>query len=78
MTKFKYNGRLYNPVNLEKKLKKMNISIDDIEIIKEDTKEEPIDTSIVKHHFKLSNGFIVTSIYNNLNDLGITDYEQID
>lgn len=35
-----YNGRIYNPSNLEKKLKKMGISINDIEIIPEEKKEE--------------------------------------
>ena len=38
--KFIYNGRIYNPVNLEKKLKKLGITINDIEIISEDKKEE--------------------------------------
>ena len=37
--KFKYNGRIYNPVNVEKKLKKMGITMDDIEIIPEEIKE---------------------------------------
>lgn len=38
--KFKYNGKLYNPVNIEKKLKKMGITLKDIEIIPEEKKEE--------------------------------------
>ena len=33
--KFKYNDRIYNPSNLEKKLKKLGITINDIEIIPE-------------------------------------------
>ena len=45
--KFKYNGRIYNPVNLEKKLKKMGITINDIEIIPPEIKiEEPEDDRI--------------------------------
>jgi len=40
--KFKYNGRIYNPVNVEKKLKKMGITIEDIEILS----EEKIDNSL--------------------------------
>ena len=31
--KFEYNGRIYSPSNLEKKLKKLGITIDDIKII---------------------------------------------
>ena len=38
--KFIYNGRIYNPANLEKKLKKLGITINDIEIIPEDIKKE--------------------------------------
>ena len=38
--KFIYNGRIYNPSNLEKKLKKMGITINDIEIIPEEKKKE--------------------------------------
>lgn len=37
-----YNGRIYNPSNLEKKLKKMGITINDIEVIPEEKKEENI------------------------------------
>lgn len=40
--KFIYNGRIYNPSNLEKKLKKMGITINDIEVIPEEKKEENI------------------------------------
>jgi len=36
--KFKYNGKLYNPVNIEKKLKKLGITFNDIEIIEEEKK----------------------------------------
>ena len=38
--KFMYNGRIYNPSNLEKKLKKMGITINDIEVIPEEKKKE--------------------------------------
>lgn len=80
MITFKYNNKVYEVPNLEKKLKRMKLTINDIEIIDSPIKKEihSEDNGIVKHHFKLSNGFTVTSIYNNLNDLGITDYEQID
>lgn len=39
--KFKYNGRIYNPVNVEKKLKKMGITMEDIEILPDEKKELP-------------------------------------
>lgn len=78
MTKFKYNNRIYNPSDLDKKLKKLGITRSDIEIIEDTTIKEELDTSIPKHHFILPNGYTVTSIYNNLDDLGITDYKQID
>ena len=78
MTKFKYNNRIYNPSDLDKKLKKLGITRSDIEIIEDTTIKEELDTSITKHHFVLPNGYIVTSIYDNLDNLGITDYKQID
>lgn len=42
--KFKYNGKIYNPVNVEKKLKKMGITMEDIEILLDEKKKE--DNSI--------------------------------
>lgn len=38
--KFKYNGKIYNPVNVEKKLKKMGITMKDIEILQDEKKKE--------------------------------------
>lgn len=38
--KFEYNGRIYNPSNMEKKLQKMGITINDIRIIEDPKKEE--------------------------------------
>ena len=78
MTKFKYNNRIYNPSDLDKKLKKLGITRSDIEIIEDTTIKEELDTSITKHHFILPNGYTVTSIYDKLDNLGITDYKQID
>lgn len=80
MTKFKYNNRIYNPSDLDKKLKKLGITRSDIEII-EDTiikDNDNEDNGITKHHFILPNSYTVTSIYDNLDNLGITDYKQID
>ena len=80
MTKFKYNNRIYNPSDLDKKLKKLGITLSDIEIIEDsiikDNDNE--NNGITKHHFILPNGYTVTSIYDNLDNLGITDYKQID
>ena len=69
--KFKYNGRIYNPVNTEKKLKKMGITMDDIEIIKEDSVKEPAPSSDVKlfYYYNPSNGHSRCSIY-ELNENG--------
>lgn len=78
MTKFLYNKEIYTSFNLKKALKKLGITIEDITILPEEKEEDCIDSSIKKHHFKLPNGYTVTSIYNNLDDLGITDYKQID
>lgn len=78
MTKFLYNKEIYTSFNLKKALKKLGITIEDITILPEEKEEDCIDSSIKKHHFKLPNGYTVTSIYNNLDNLGITDYKQID
>lgn len=43
--KFKYNGRIYNPVNVEKKLKKMGITMEDIEILPDEKKKE-VDSAL--------------------------------
>ena len=55
--KFIYNNRIYNPVNLEKKLKKMGITINDIEIIPE---EKKVDNS-VEDYFQDKRQVIVRS-----------------
>ena len=50
--KFKYNGKIYNPVNVEKKLKKMGITINDIEILP--VEEEPTILEFPNHeHIKV-------------------------
>ena len=77
---FKYNNKVYEVPNLEKKLKRMKLSLEDIELINKPSSKEDNDDNevIIKHHFILPNGYTVTSIYNNLDNLGITDYKQID
>ena len=52
--KFKYKGQILSTPNLEKKLKRMKISLDDIEIIEEPKKEietiidDELETVIVR------------------------------
>ena len=77
---FKYQDKIYKTINLDKKLKKMKLSLEDIELIDKPLSKEDNDYNevITKHHFILPNGYTVTSIYNNLDNLGITDYKQID
>lgn len=60
--KFIYNGRIYNPVNLEKKLKKLGITIDDINIIEE---PKPIEEKfeVKTYYFKNNIGHKLCSIY---------------
>lgn len=78
MVKFIYNNKPYSTPDLTKKLKKMGITEQDITIIKKDVPIQEPDNSIIKHHFRLPNGYIVTSIYDNLDNLGIKEYKQID
>lgn len=80
---FKYNNKIYETPNLEKKLKRMRLTLDDIEILNEPivkkvSNEDDKDNGIIKHHFRLPNGYTITSIYDNLKYLNINDYEQID
>ena len=80
--KFMYNGRIYNPVNVEKKLKKMGITMDDIEIIPEEIKEVKYEDDTITYLFiDRVNGKRIVSIYNNLDDLkdfiNVNDYEKV-
>lgn len=78
---FKYQNKIYEVPNLEKKLKRMKLTLADIEIIDKPiitNKVSDEDNGIVKHHFKLPNGYTITSIYDNLNHLEIPEYEKID
>ena len=80
--KFKYNGRIYNPVNVEKKLKKMGITINDIEIIPEEIKEVKYEDDTITYLFiDRVNGKRIVSIYDNLDDLkdliNVNDYEKV-
>ena len=80
--KFMYNGRIYNPVNVEKKLKKMGITINDIEIIPEEVKEVKYEDDTITYLFiDRVNGKRIVSIYDNLDDLkdliNVNDYEKV-
>ena len=80
--KFMYNGRIYNPVNVEKKLKKMGITMDDIEIIPEEIKEVKYEDNTITYLFiDKNNGKKIISIYNNLDNLkdivNVNDYEKV-
>lgn len=69
--KFIYNNRIYNPSNLEKKLKKLCITIKDIQILEDKQKEETeIDTSIKLYYFKNNKTKeTIISIYPSLEQL---------
>ena len=68
--KFIFNNKIYNPVNLEKKLKKLGITLKDIQIIEDNKIIDEIDTSIQKYYFKNTiTGEIIASIYASLEHL---------
>ena len=68
--KFIFNNKIYNPVNLEKKLKKLGITLKDIQIIEDNKIIDEIDTSIQKYYFKNTiTGETITSIYPSLKHL---------
>ena len=68
--KFIFNNKIYNPVNLEKKLKKLGITLKDIQIIENNKIIDEIDTSIQKYYFKNTiTGETIISIYPSLEHL---------
>ena len=68
--KFIFNNKIYNPVNLEKKLKKLGITLKDIQIIEDNKIIDEIDTSIQKYYFKNTiTGETIISIYPSLEHL---------
>ena len=79
MITFKCKNKQYTKNNLEKKLSKLGITKDEIEVMGI-TKDEPIDTSITKYYFRnRKNKSILVSIYPTLDNLSgyinIKDYE---
>ena len=68
---FSYNGKIYTTSDLERKLKKLGITEQDITIQKkQDCSIGEIDDSIRKYRFKNKlTGEEIVSIYDNLNNL---------
>lgn len=60
--KFIYNGKIYNPSNIEKKLKKMGITIEDVEIISNKIKEN----NSIEDYMKDKEQVIVRSTRDNI------------
>lgn len=62
---FKYKNKIISTPNLEKKLKRMKLSLKDIEIIEEEKKiilDE--DNEVIKYYFiNKDNGYRICSIY---------------
>ena len=87
MTTFIYNGVTIETPNLEKKLKRMKITLDDITIIPNKVKEEPkevLDDSITIHRFdNIINGDYIIGVSESLDHLiwdptnktGIRDFD---
>lgn len=78
--KFKYNGKIYNPSNLEKKLAKLNITINDIELIEDKSDEVIINDTIKLYAFRSKkDNSIIKSIYPTLSNLerfiNVNDYD---
>lgn len=77
MKSFKYNGKIWNPKNPEKKLKQLGITWDDVEIIEDVTKKEQLmefeDPNRLYYFINRKTGWSITSIHPYVND---SDYEQ--
>lgn len=69
MIYFKYNNKVYEVPNLEKKLKRMKLSLDDITIIdkpiKKSNEDNNEDNGVIKYHYTHPSGYSATSIYDN-------------
>lgn len=67
---FKYNGKIWNPKNPEKKLKQLGITWDDVEIIEslvEEKKEEYIDPHRLYYFVNPKTRYSITSIHQFIN-----------
>lgn len=69
---FKYNGKIWNPKNPEKKLKQLGITWDDVEIIEKKEVEKPdieYEDSIKLYYFlNKETGWSISSIYPHVED----------
>lgn len=62
MITFEYNGKIYTPSNLEKKLKKLGITMSDIKILNDtDTQEQTVKEELT---YQQANG-IILNIWKN-------------
>lgn len=71
---FKYNGKIWNPKNPEKKLKQLGITWDDVEIIETPDKkieaDEYEDAERLYYYINKETGYSITSIYPFCNEPG--------
>ena len=76
--KFKYNGKLYNPKDPEKKLKQLGITWNDVELIQNSTKQqeqiEYADPNRLFYFINRKTGYSYSSIYPTFDR---EDYEPI-
>lgn len=68
MIKFKYNGKIFAPSNFEKKLQKLGITKDDVEII-EEVKEEVQSETKLYYFYNPINKHTITSCLPDLEHL---------
>lgn len=68
---FKYNGKIWNPKNPEKKLKQLGITWDDVEIIENEEKPKEIieyeDPNRLFYFVNKKTGWSITSIHPYVN-----------
>lgn len=80
---FKYNGKIWNPKDPEKKLKQLGITWDDVEIIEQseklEEKEEFLDPNRLFYYLNKKTGYSITSIHPNLQveEYEPTTYEEL-
>ena len=73
---FKYNGKIWNPKNPEKKLKQLGITWDDVEIIEEQKKEKKIeyeDPNRLYYFINKKTGETISSIYSSIEEMKAHD-----
>lgn len=76
MKSFKYNGKIWNPKNPEKKLKQLGITWDNVEIIEEQKKEKEIeyeDPNRLYYFINKKTGETISSIYSSIGEMKVHD-----